>query len=238
MSLTFFSRCEGATLDGTHDYSAGDTTWTLNSAAEFSATGQHIGTNGLYTPSGDDYGILDATSIVSRLAGTVAFWLRFDTYGGGTVVFDAVGTNAGADYIRLSTNWSNGFECRHRSSVGNNQAISTSSISVTGATRYFVQLHWSAALDSLKLEIYNSSGTLIESVENTSAGLGAAPADIINVHLGTKDGGGRVSIDNVFFGSAYDDDFLAQRDITSYTEYGGVASAPSKSLGLLLRGCG
>ena len=230
MALTFFSRCESDTLDGTHDYSAGDTTWTLSSLVEFSTSGVKIGTNGLYTPGGDDYGVLAATSILAPAAGTVAFWLRFDTYGAGSVLIEMAGTG-GSDYIRLGTNYANGFEFRHRSSVGNNQAISTSSITLTGSTWYFVQMHWSAALDSLHLSIHDSSGSLIEDVENTSAGLGAAMADMVEIRMGTQFGGARVSIDNVFFGSAYADDFLSNRDITSYTGYGGGgASAPKRSL--------
>jgi hypothetical protein len=74
--------------------------------------------------------------------------------------------------------------------------------------------------------VYDSAGSPLEQVENTSAGLGAAPADLTDIRLGTQFGAARVSIDNVFFGSAYADDFLAVRNITSYTGYGGTSIVP------------
>lgn len=235
MPLTFFSRCEGTTLDGTHDYSAGDTTWTLVSGAEFSTSGVKVGTNGLYTPSGDDYAQLDAASIVDRTVGTVAFWLRINTIAAFTWIFNLQGT-AAADRITIEDGGGGDLTLRHRVNGGNNIAVSTSSAGLTTAAWYFVQAHWSAAQDDLRLEVYNSSGTLIQAAENLSANLGGSPADIISIQAGTQQASGRFSIDNIFIGNSYADDFLASRDITSYTSYGFVG--PPKSLGLLLRGCG
>lgn len=234
MALTLFSRCEGTTLDGTHDYSAGDTTWTLVSGAEFSASGVKVGTNGLHAPSGDDYAQLDAASIVDRTVGTVAFWLRINTAGSGSWILNLQGT-AAADRITIEGGGGD-LTLRHRVNGGNNITLSTSSAGLTTDTWYFVQAHWSAANDDLRLEVYNSAGTLIQAVENLSANLGGSPADIVSIQAGTQQASGRFSIDNIFIGSAYTDDFLASRDITSYTSYGGASA--SKSLGLLLRGCG
>ena len=221
MALTLFSRCEGATLDGTHDYSAGDTTWTLVSAAEFSTSGVKVGTNGLHLPSSDDSATLDAASIVNRLQGCVAFWMRYSAWGVGERIVHLQGT-AAADHILISTGATGEIGLRHRVNGGNNILLQTTAAGMTSGNWYFVQAKWHGANDDLRLEVYDSSGSLIQAVENLSASLGGSPADIITIRFGTTEGTAyRGSLDNLFIGNDYADDFLASRDITSYTSYGG-----------------
>lgn len=236
MALTLFSRCEGATLDGTHDYSAGDTTWSLNSAAAFNTSGVKVGTNGLNCASSDDYAELSSSSIVDRTAGTLAFWFRIGTWADTTWIANLQGT-AYNDRINIELYGADELVFRHVANGDHNVILVTTAANLTTGNWYFVQAHWSSSAGDIRLEVYDSSGSLIQAVENLSAGVGVAPADIIAIRMGTQNTSGTVDIDNVFIGTAYADDFLASRDITSYTEYGGAAALP-KSLGMLLRGCG
>src|SRR5688500_7419965 len=105
MALNFFWRCEGTTLDGTHDFSAGDTTATATNTPAISATAAKIGSNGALFDSGSDRYAFTPTSIISTTAGAVGFWLQFPTAfpaSGGAYVFYSQGTNSN-DYIRIET---------------------------------------------------------------------------------------------------------------------------------------
>jgi hypothetical protein len=107
MALTFFWRCEGTTLDGTHDYSAGGTTATGSSSAAINATAARVGTNGVQAPTASDYYSLSATGIYGT-TGAAAFSLYV---AGGTWVADAVpflldgtgGAGSSNDRVRVTT---------------------------------------------------------------------------------------------------------------------------------------
>jgi hypothetical protein len=92
-------------------------------------------------------------------------------------------------------------------------------------TTYFITASWDQPNNSRRVRVYNSSGTLITGVEDTSTPF-TAPAD-----LGGTDRMlfGEVAgvtaayyIDNIFIGDGYPDadTFLTYRNITSYTQYG------------------
>lgn len=218
MALTLYARCEGATLDGTHDYSAGDTTWTLLSAAAFNTSGAKIGTNGLNCPSGDDYAALDAASIVVPAAGCFAFWFRPVTWSDGTWLLNLQGT-AGGDRINIEFGSTDELYFRHVAAGDHNILIGPTAANLTTGNWYFVQCKWSSAQDDMQLKVWDASGTLLDTLENLSAGISVAPADIATINVGTQGTSMQVDADNIFAGSAYADDFFAKRDITSYTQY-------------------
>lgn len=235
MSLTMFSRCEAAALDATHDFSAGDTVWSLLSAAVFNSSAAKIGTNGLQCPSGDDYTQLDAASIINRLQGAVGFWFRPQTLGNGTWLLNLQGTS-GSDYINIE--YSAGeVALRHRSSIGGNYLVSTTGAGITTGNWYFIQINWTSTGDATNISVWNASGTLLATAgASSAAGISTAPVDIIAVNVGTQGTTMQVDIDNVFIGNQYSDDFFAKRNITSYTEYSaGVNSYLRAPLQLLRR---
>ena len=78
MALTFYWRCEGTTLDGTHDYSAGATTMTAIGGGEsISATAAKIGSNGVLNTDGADYYYCSPASIVTANEGSFGWWLQW-----------------------------------------------------------------------------------------------------------------------------------------------------------------
>jgi hypothetical protein len=242
MALRFFWRCEGTTLDGTHDFTAGDSTATVQGTVSIDAAAANIGSNGILVGAGNSHYRFDntdgASQIVNRSEGAIAFWFRITTNPSGLApILQARGINAN-DYIAFQLN--NGFatdtgiaRLQYRSTDTGNPG--TVNVIATGTgmslnTWYFGVIKWDAATGTA-IEVYNSSGTLIQSA--TSAGAFVAPLDFnlnTGLRIGEAAGISMVGhIDNVFIGSEYEDGdiFVTNRSITSYTAYdagGGGAS--------------
>jgi hypothetical protein len=248
MALTFFWRCEGTTLDGTHDFTAGDNTATANNTPSISATAAKVGSNGILIDSSADGYRFAPTSIIARLVGTVAFWFQFPvTFAAtGQVFFFArgnasvndhisIGVGTGGDEVRLSIS--------NASSGG--AELETSGASLAAGSWYFVTASWDQPSNSRKIAVYDSSGTLLAQNEDTTTAYDA-PAALDagdGLRFGDASGWGATRngwFDNTFVGSAYTDaaTFLSNRDITSYTEYstGGSATVTPAQAALTLNG--
>jgi hypothetical protein len=243
MALLFFWRCEGTTLDGTHDYSAGDTTATLNSGALINTDAARFGTNGLDIPTASDTARFNAASIINGAEGSVALSVRFTTFASGRSLLMAFGTNV-LDQIRIETTGTDDatgreLRVRHRTTAGGaeNVVIATTAADLELNVWYGVVARWDTTADSLKLEIYNSDGSLRTEVSSSSAI--TAQTDIVNLWWG-EDGAGAIDMhmDNLFIADTYEEPLEDFLDITSYTEYGAAGGDPEGSLiqGKLLRG--
>lgn len=222
MALKLYWRCEGTTLDGTHDFTAGDNTATLNSIAAINTDAAKLGTNGLDCPSASDYAIFAISSgdLFDRLVGKFGFWLRFEaTPDSGSQIFTAQGTLAN-DFIRILAI---GDELRFDFRQDGNSVVSlsTTAANMTTATWYWVEASWDQPNNDRRIAVYDSSGALINAVEDTATAY-LAPNDLITLNIGNFGGGGTFNnhYDNVFVADAYAEDLLTFRDITSYTEYG------------------
>jgi hypothetical protein len=228
MALNFFWRCEGTTLDGTHDFSAGDTTATATNTPAISATAAKIGSNGQLFDSGSDRYAFTPTGIISTTAGAVGFWLHFPTAfpaSGGAYVFYSQGTNSN-DYIRIETLSGGGAGQRKlRLGIRNNGGAASNldlvTANLTSGQWYFVAASWDTTVPSKRLTVLDASGTVLENA--TSGAAVTAPVNITNWLFGDITGGtGTMYIDNVFVaGAAADiDAIITARDITSYTSWG------------------
>lgn len=227
MALTFFWRCESETLDGTHDYSAGDTTATSVNSASIGAGGARVGSNGIVAESSGSRYQLDAASIFSVSEGSIGFFVKWAGWIAGQQIFRVNGTAAN-DLIAIETSGADGagtreLLLRHRVSGGANILTSpTTAADIALNTWYFVIAKWNVTTNLLRLEVYDTDGTLLDATQDTA---GIDPqADLITLQLGdTNLGNVDVYIDNVFVATAYDDaaDILANFDITSHTEIGG-----------------
>lgn len=234
MALTFFWRCEGTTLDGTHDYSAGGTTATGFSSVAINSTAVRVGTNGIQAPSASDYYSISATGIYGT-TGSAAFSLYV---AGGTWTADAVpfmmdgtgGAGSANDRIRVTTVTGGNLSLQLGRNGWGSQTITTTGGACSVGNWYGVVIRWSATNADYRLEIYNSSGTLIDSVENLSADSSLFPqtANIDTLLVGELWGTTLNNyIDNVFVANAYDEALQSNLTITSYTGYGGGGSAPT-----------
>lgn len=218
MALTFFWRCEGTTLDGTHDFTAGDNTATLNGGAEISAAAALIGSNGLNCPTADDYAIFSPASIISVGAGAVAFSFRTSTWNADKWIFFTTGT-APSDFLAIALNGTDEIQARHRVAGGSDVTIVTTAANLVVDTVYRVVCRWDTTADDFRLEVYNSSNVLIEAVESLSTGIDNW-ADVLTFNVGAANTGAGVHIDNVFIADAYDEALENFLSITSYTQYG------------------
>jgi hypothetical protein len=230
VALTFFWRCEGTTLDGTDDYSAGDTTATAANSATINAAAALYGPSGVLTAASatSRYGF-DPTSIVNKAVGSAAFSFRFpSSFPGSGFSFgtrienasasDTMGTEISSTYARLRV---------AKSGVGSIYATAT--YALVANTIYGCVYRWDFANDKIACELYSAAGALLASSEYTDAAVSTYEIDALTTYglrVGNSSGTGTVimHVDNVFVADAYDEalqDFLT---ITSYTEY---APAPS-----------
>lgn len=236
MSLTFFWRCEDVNLDGTHDFSAGDTSATATNTPAINTTAVRYGTNGAFFDSGSDRYSFTPTSIISNTAGAAGLWFQFPTAfpaSGGAYIFYAQGTNFN-DYIRVETLTGLGASNRGlRLSIRNNggaaATLDLTDNELAPGNWYFLAFAWDSVAPSRRITVYDTSMSVLE--DRTSTAAFTAPVDITNWVFGDITGStGTMYIDNVFAASlAADIDILIDNStITSYTLFddgGGGGSA-------------
>src|SRR5688572_7081375 len=182
MALKFFWRCETTTLDGTADFSSGDTTATANGAVSLDAAAGLVGTLGILCAANQHYRF-DTASIANRLVGAMAGWIRLTSNPSGIASLFMVRGTSASDFYYIGTggNWSTDTgEMRLVSSStdtgGGSTTIVTSGAALSLNTAYFIVAKWDQANSLRRIEIYNSDGSLRSSAENTSAYV--APLDL------------------------------------------------------------
>lgn len=226
MALTFYWRCTSATLDATHDYSAGATTMTA--AGAVSITG-----DGVTNTDGVDYYYCASAGIVSAAAGSLAFKLKQVS------ALAAVGFPIGAgieqNAYTATDNWlfprsvgTDELAIGFRKAGSALQTLATTTLNWVADTEYFVVISWDFANDKRRVRVYSEAGSLLQEVEDTTTDLSAfEPASIDRFFVGQRGSSPVVcNVKNVFCGSAYDDAdaFYSNRDITSFTQYGSAAA--------------
>jgi hypothetical protein len=220
---TFFWRCEGTTLDATHDYAASgvDTTAAANGDVSLSGTAALVGSNGvLAAGTSDRYQFSSNTDLISPTVGSFGFLVQLDTISANTRVFVLSGSSSSYGMaVRVYAGIDFGLMINEEGTrtdlnlTGNNIAVDTT---------YGIVVRWDNNNDLLRLELYNSSGTLVESAERTSAW--TAPANLTNATYGILVGntgspaGVTTYVDNVFISKNYDDPIEDYLFITSWTQ--------------------
>ena len=232
MALTFFWRCEGTTLDATHDFSAGDTTAESAFTPSIGSAAGMVGTNGIVVDSFGDQYVFDTTSgLANRLVGSMGLLFRYSSWAGSSVIFKVVGSSsayqygimlAGSDEVRFYVG----------DPEGSNVSVVTTAANLASGTIYGIIGRWDQANSLLRIEVYSDplgTPTLIEGVTNSSGF--TAPADLVaegGMRLGDASGlAGAWHIDNVFISDTYAEPIESNFDITSYTLYNGGGSGPT-----------
>lgn len=239
MSATFFWRCEGTTLDGTDDFSLGDTTASLINSGSISATAVRVGTNGLLAPATfaggaafnlANSGIFNGTlTAPSDLVTSFAFSFKWVTsiYGtaGSVIGFKFQGTAAN-DHLQVqSTTGGTDLTLRSRNATNGSADLTTAGGVLVADAWYGCVCRVDYANDKRSIEIYNASGTLVDSASDTSTDLSAnVPADIkttAGLVLGQKPAshGNDAYFDNFMISTVYDAPLQNNLTIASYTSY-------------------
>jgi hypothetical protein len=236
MSLRLFWRCEGTTLDGTHDYSAlaGAITPAVQGTVSINAAAARFGSNGILIGAANSHFRFDnsagASQYVNRQAGAAGFWFRVtDDPSALTAIFNARGISA-SDFIALQINNAlNSAAGIARLSIGSTDTGGgTVHVIATGTglaenTWYFGVIAWDQPNSERGVWIYDTAGALVQSATSNTAFV--APLDLnlsTGLRVGEVFGTAMLGhIDNLFVGDAYDDRdlFLDNREITSYTQY-------------------
>jgi hypothetical protein len=237
MSLRLFWRCEGTTLDGTHDYSAlaGTITPAVQGTVSINSAAARIGSNGILIGAANSHFRFDnsagASQYVNRLAGAVGFFFRVtDDPSALTAIFNARGINA-SDFIALQINNAlNSAAGIARLSIGSTDTGgATVHVIATGTglaenTWYWGEIAWDQPNSERGVWIYDTTRTtLLQSATSNAAFV--APLDLnlsTGLRVGEVFGTAMLGhIDNLFVGDAYDDHdlFRDNADISSYTQY-------------------
>jgi len=247
MALTFFWRCEGTTLDGTHDYSGGDTSATAqNGSISLTTNANRVGTYGIETTAAvltayqfdpTDNGIFTNYTTPSSAVGSAAFSVQAPTALPQT-------TNVCGWMVRSATSTTDAFRVTYddthgfRFWIGNDSYgdvyVRTNSISLSTATWYGIVIRWDIPSDTMKIELYNAAGSLLSSgtqqYDNSDTPSsydlslyvpGGSMSNTSGIRLGSVTGAntGNMYFDNFFFADAYDEPLENNLTITSYTNY-------------------
>lgn len=234
MALTFFWRCEGTTLDGTHDFTAGGNTATANNSPAISATAARIGSNGLLFDGVSERYDFNPASIWNRLVGSAAFSFQFPTALAttGQPFFLCRGSASFDDTIQVQIVSTNELRLIVRDATAGAVNLDTTSVDLAAGNWYGVVIRWDQPNNRRKIEVYNSSNALIQAVEDTSTAFTApASLDASNgFRIGDSGGSvGTVWVDNVFVADTYGEPLENNLTITSYTGYSSGGSSVTKS---------
>lgn len=224
MALTFFWRAENSTtLDGTHDYSAGDTTATANNAIEFSSAQAAVGTYSILANQGVEYYWFDSASIFSVSQGSAGFWFRITSFTAGATLMDFYDASEVGSSIYVETTGTDELRMRI-SRVGQGVTdIATTTANIAVDTWYFCVIRWHESNQDGRIEVYNSSMALLDSNENLSVTSTHFPlnANVDRFLLGDiNNNNPNAYIDNIFVADTYSEPLEDNATITSYTQYG------------------
>lgn len=184
---TFWWRLEGATLDGTLDHTAGDSTASLTGAT-IDAGDPKMGTNGLTSPGGstNTYALFNIVSrdIASDVSGTASFWVKWAS--GGTLPANEtdfhileVGSSSSDKFtVSLVSDGSTGFKVRakYRASGSDQATITSSGVEIVSGTYYHIRLQWDTSQaggsDVFKLYVDNSlkAGDAVQTIAPFAVG--------------------------------------------------------------------
>lgn len=189
--ITFWWRCEGTTLDGDLDYTAGDGVATLNDGATISDAAEKYGTNGLLIDNGWENCEFSVSSddIISSAKGRIGFWLANASLGNGGIIF-SINYSAGF-YVysdsdgSLHTYWNDGVN--ERNQAGNAGDVTT------GSFQWF-EVEWDTTANTIKVWVDNSL-----KVSETEAIDAFSETGLYFGH--TSGSGGALAIDNIMISS-------------------------------------
>lgn len=242
----FYWRCEGTTLDGTHDFTAGDGTAVLNSTAAINTDAALVGTNGLDCPTLGDNAqfVVSAGDIISSSEGSLAFKFRIVAFAANSSLFRAYNSASINHHIKVyltGTDDATGRELSFavRVTGSTNVIISTTAADMALNTVYAAVARWHVGNGDMRLEVYNADGSLRTSVENLATGSGT-PSGIDTMLFGLSEGAGTqdAHVDNLMISSTYGEPLEDNLDINSYTAYGGGSPPATPAFRMSLLGVG
>lgn len=227
---TFFWRAEGTALDGTHDFSAGDTSASAVNSVAIDAAAARVGSNGIVFNAANERYVFDVASLLASppTTGAIGYWIQWPTAlaaGGafhGAFIRDA--TNGG-DFIVVSRLGADElrFTLDHTTNAAAN--LDTTAANLASGNWYFVLVRWNSSINYREIAVYDNSMALIQSVVDSSTDFSTSVPSQLTGSGGVRfgDSGGTATeawMDNIFLAITYNEPIEDNALITSYTGYG------------------
>lgn len=238
-AILFFARCESTTLDGTHDFSAGDTTWDANSTSSSFASGAGmVGTNGLLITSAPQVMRMDlANDIVLPSQGSFAFLFRFTAWPAFTKLVAIRGSTTDYQFSVWTHASSDVMVAYLGNDEGTNINFNLEGLNLQTNTIYGVVYRWNQSTGTFRLEVYSSpltSPSLIAGAQDTT-GWTVFPDMTRTGGFSWGDNSGGVSTENVHFDNIMVSDTYGEtlQDFLQYTSYTQFSSSSSALLQII-----
>lgn len=233
MALNFFWRCEGLTLDGTHDETLGDSTAFAQGPTTLSNTAVRVGTNGILCQAvGVDANMrFDITSLASPTLGAVGFWHRWVTQIPNDSSFMVLRNSTQNSAIRMVCTGGQGsnidFEVDPEASGA--QILTTTGGVLNADTWYFSIVRWDQPNNKRRIEIFDTNMVLLDLKEdhvNAYTAPDTFGTYATGIRLGvvgaiTQD----MYVDNFFIADSYAEPIQNNATITSFTAYNSTPAA-------------
>lgn len=229
-ALTFYWRAEGTTLDATDDENVNNPTETAGSygTPAINSSAGMVGTNGIdISTIGEGYTFQSTATNLTVASGAIGFYFRYSTADPSIVLRLFSNSGSSNDYIRvrLLTSGGNHLQFQIKESGGPSEVSLDCTGVLSSSTVYFVIFKWDQSASDRRCEIYNASGTLVDSAEDLTTGW-TSPATSYPVTAGLDFGEGGAGfpayhLDNIFLATTWDDaaTIYCNRNITSHSSY-------------------
>jgi hypothetical protein len=229
MALTFCFLCYDGTdtLDATHEYSAGDTTGTRSSSAVYDAAIKFTGSYSLDCPSASDNITFASASIWDNGASyqnVVAFAFYIETWVDVAIIcsfYQAAATNNHFMVRMAGTSGTGNLSLRTSVSGVGSTTVTLTGNHIALSTWYFCIARTDKGNTTIRLELYDATGSPLDSAENTGVTATHFPTTIDTIAFGGIGGyATNLHEDSFFVANAYNEAIEDYLDITSYTQYG------------------
>lgn len=255
MTLNFYFGCEsGSGALSASDYNRGaDTAGGLQNSGSIGTTQVKVGTYSLRGPASANGGLnwtvgandllypFTSSGVVLDTQGCLGYWSRQDTalystanttQRGFRFRATASGTYALEGTYGGAGNTTN-YSFRIAGSASTAKILTTTGGQITANNWFFEVYRWHFPLGKMRIEIYDSTTTLVDSAEDTAVSFTSTntPADIANYVIGAKGSSNTnaTDFDNFIVANRYDEPIQNCSTITTYTSY--VPTRETRSYG-------
>jgi len=209
-------------IDGDPDCSSGDTSGAYAGAAEVNGDQKQVGTYALDCPTAADYMefTTDANTIAPGSSGRVGFYHHLNAEVANTLGVLKI-EDDGDNYLQIRiTDDGTNYEYTLFSKIGGDAIANVSTNSnFTEGTWYWVELNWYSTTTTITLEIFDTSGNSIESINDTAGFTGFTTATIQLGEFFSQPADH--SFDNVIFADSYEHALVSLRDNTTCQDLSG-----------------
>lgn len=228
MALTFFWRCEGTTLDATHDLSAGDSSATAQGAVSISSSSPLVGSNSIVVGGAGQHYRFNSGGMLDPANGSMSGVFEITTFGNNATLVAIFGADAN-NFIQVNMVGTDELALRIGTATGPvSAAITTTDANLVTGQRYAYVARWHDATNYRRLEVYDTDGVLLDAVEDTATNW-VAPTELNGSdrgRLGEATGNaGAFKLDNVACANTFDEPLEDNLFITSYTQYNGGSAS-------------